>query len=52
MPGDGPSPEHIMDVGFGFWASKALLSAVKLGVFEELDRTGPGTVDELEASLG
>jgi phospholipid N-methyltransferase len=52
MPDDGPTPEHIMEIGHGFWASKTLLSAVKLGVFTELDRNGPQTVDELEDALG
>jgi hypothetical protein len=32
----GPSPEHIMQVGLGFWASKTLLSAVEMEVFTEL----------------
>ena len=32
----GPSPEHIMQVGLGFWASKTLLSAVEMEVFSEL----------------
>ncbi|MBV9198535.1 MAG: methyltransferase [Alphaproteobacteria bacterium] len=30
------TPEHIMQVGFGFWGSKTLLSAVELGVFSTL----------------
>jgi hypothetical protein len=30
------TPEHIMQVGMGFWASKTLLSAVELGVFSAL----------------
>ncbi|MEA2379622.1 MAG: hypothetical protein QOD13_3529 [Thermoleophilaceae bacterium] len=30
------SPEGIMQLGFGFWGSKALLSAVELGLFSEL----------------
>ena len=30
------TPEHIMQVGFGFWASKTLLSAVELGLFSTL----------------
>ena len=30
------TPEHIMQVGMGFWGSKTLLSAVELGVFTEL----------------
>jgi hypothetical protein len=29
-------PSHIMQVGMGFFASKALLSAVELGLFTEL----------------
>jgi hypothetical protein len=28
-----PSPEHILQVGLGFWASKTLLSAVEMEVF-------------------
>ena len=30
------TPENIMQVGMGFWASKTLLSAVELGVFSTL----------------
>jgi hypothetical protein len=43
-------PKPILDVGFGFWSSKALLSAVELGVFSEL-ANGPRTRDELGAAL-
>jgi hypothetical protein len=32
----GPSPDRILDLGFAFWKSKALLSAVELGLFTEL----------------
>ncbi len=35
MAGD-LSPQKILDVGLGFWASKALLSAVEMGLFTEL----------------
>src|SRR5712691_10403733 len=35
-----PTPERIMQLGLGFWASKTLLSAVELGVFTELAK-GP-----------
>jgi hypothetical protein len=28
-----PNPEHILQVGLGFWASKTLLSAVEMGLF-------------------
>jgi 2-polyprenyl-3-methyl-5-hydroxy-6-metoxy-1,4-benzoquinol methylase len=31
-----PSPENIMQVGLGFWASKTLLSAIELQLFTEL----------------
>ena len=31
-----PTPEHILQVGLGFWASKVLLSAVEIGVFTDL----------------
>ena len=31
-----PSPDRIMQVGFGFWASKTLLSAIELELFTEL----------------
>ena len=31
-------PSEILQLGFGYWASKVLLSAVKLGVFTTLRR--------------
>ncbi|MBV9747272.1 MAG: methyltransferase [Acetobacteraceae bacterium] len=45
------TPEGIMQLGLGFWASKTLLSAVELGVFTEL-ASGPKTLGELQARLG
>ncbi len=45
------SPDHIMQIGMGFWASKTLLSAVELGVFSIL-ASGPRTGAELETELG
>jgi len=33
------TPDRIMQVGFGFWASKTLLSAVELGLFTELAKS-------------
>ena len=50
-PGDSVTPEHIMQVGLGFWGSKTLLSAVEMEVFTELSRR-PGTVDDLRGRLG
>lgn len=32
-------PDHIMQLGLGFWASKTLLSAVELGLFTELAKS-------------
>lgn len=49
---DGPvTPDQIMQVGLGFWASKALLSAVEMELFTELARH-PGRLDEVQGRLG
>ena len=45
------TPEGILQLGLGFWASKTLLSAVELGVFTELGH-GPLSADDLIARLG
>ena len=45
------SPEHIMQVGLGFWASKTLLSAVEMELFTLLAKQ-PGTVEILQGRLG
>jgi len=47
----GPKPDHILQIGLGFWASKTLLSAVEMGVFTEL-ATGPEQFDRLAGRLG
>jgi hypothetical protein len=44
------SPERILQVGLGFWASRTLLSAVELGLFTEL-ATKPATAEELRVRL-
>lgn len=44
-------PGKIVQVGMGFFTSKALLSAVELGVFSELAKN-PAAADELGESLG
>ena len=46
-----PTPDHILQVGLGFWASKALLSAVEIGVFTELAQ-GPEDLETLRGRLG
>jgi hypothetical protein len=51
MSANPPSPEHIMKVGLGFWASKTLLSAVEMGVFTELARK-PEDLETLRGRLG
>jgi hypothetical protein len=45
------TPEKIMQLGLGFWASKTLLSAVELGVFTAL-AAGSADLATLEAKLG
>lgn len=46
-----PNPEHIMQVGLGFWASKTLLSAIEMDLFTELARH-PEEGDALRDRLG
>jgi O-methyltransferase/methyltransferase family protein len=45
------TPDTILQLGSGFWASKALLSAVELGLFTTL-ADGPRTGKALMAELG
>jgi O-methyltransferase/methyltransferase family protein len=44
------TPDHIMQVGLGFWASKTLLSAVELGVFSTL-ANAPADLSTLQRKL-
>jgi hypothetical protein len=44
-------PSRIMQVGLGFWASKTLLAATKLGLFTLLD-DGARTPEQIRGSLG
>jgi hypothetical protein len=46
-----PTPDHILQLGFAFWGSKTLLSAVELGLFTELAK-GPLDTEALKARLG
>ncbi len=46
-----PTPEKIMQIGLGFWASKTLLSAVEMGLFTELAKRPEG-FEELTGRLG
>jgi len=46
-----PQPDHIMQVGLGFWASKTLLSAVEMELFTELAKQ-PADLETLQRRLG
>ncbi|WP_442873063.1 methyltransferase [Aurantimonas sp. A3-2-R12] len=45
------APDNIMKLGMGFWGSKALLSAVELGVFSVLAKA-PADLPTLQRKLG
>lgn len=47
-----PTPDRIMDLGFAFWGSKALLTAVELGLFTVLAKEGPLPRETLRERLG
>jgi hypothetical protein len=46
-----PTPENIMNLGMGFWASRTVLSAVELGVFSAL-AGAPCDLAALQTRLG
>ncbi|WP_424811543.1 methyltransferase [Roseococcus sp. YIM B11640] len=46
------APTEILQLGMAFWGSKALLSAVELGVFTLLGAEGPARLPMLAARLG
>ena len=48
---NNPTPDKIMELGMGFWGSKALLSGVELGLFTELARE-PIDAKTLQERLG
>ena len=48
---DQPEADHILQVGLGFWASKALLSAVEMGLFTELAKHS-ADLETLQGRLG
>lgn len=51
MTNDEVTPDAILQLGLGFWASKTLLSAVELGLFTALAQ-GPRTAKAVMAELG
>jgi hypothetical protein len=46
-----PRPDHILETGLAFWASKALLSAIEMEVFTELAKH-PEDLETLGGRLG
>jgi hypothetical protein len=50
-PDNQPRPDHIMQVGLGFWASRTLLSAIEMEVFTELAKH-PEDLATLQGRLG
>jgi len=46
------NPDAIMQLGFAFWGSKALLSAVELKLFAVLSEAGPLDAEDLRERLG
>jgi hypothetical protein len=48
---DAPTPDAIMQLGLGFWNSKALLSAIELNTFGTLSAHGPLDAEALRGRL-
>lgn len=46
-----PTPDKIMQIGLGFWASKTLLSAIEMELFTELAKH-PGDLATVQGRLG
>jgi hypothetical protein len=46
------TPDGIMQLGFGYWASRTLLSAVELNLFGVLSQAGSMDAEELRERLG
>jgi hypothetical protein len=43
-----PNPQAILQLGFAFWGSRTLLTAVEMGLFTEIARRGPMSVEMVE----
>jgi hypothetical protein len=52
QPTAAVTPDEILQLGFGFWGSKTLLSAIELGVFSELAEAGALDGEALRERLG
>jgi O-methyltransferase/methyltransferase family protein len=51
MQAETLSPDGLLQLGFAYWGSKAMLSAVELGLFSALAR-GPLSAEQLAGRLG
>lgn len=49
--GENPSPDHILQIGMGFFASKTVLSAVEMELFTEL-AAHPENLEAVQSRLG
>jgi hypothetical protein len=49
--GEHPTPEQILQIGLGFFSSKALLSAIEMGLFTELAQH-PENLEAVQGRLG
>jgi hypothetical protein len=47
-----PTPDAILQLGLGFWASRTLLTAVELGLFTELAKDGSLDAEAVRERLG
>ncbi|MEO8588980.1 MAG: methyltransferase [Flavobacteriales bacterium] len=47
-----PTPEMIMKIGMGFWASKTLLTAVRFELFTHLASQGGMSAEQVKQALG
>src|SRR6202007_2279476 len=45
------APDHILQVGLGFWPSKVLLSAVEMELFTDLAQ-GPRSLESIRGRIG
>lgn len=52
MQTNQPTPENIMKIGLGFWASKTLLTAVNLGLFTTLAEKGKLNAAQIKSQYG
>jgi len=52
MESNQPTPQHIMQIGLGFWASKTLLAAVNFQLFSILSEKEKLSASQIKNTLG